>query len=69
MIAPCQAVSKAKQIKIIKTALMYFSENKMKLQPRFDVIEVFTERGSKAVIKAINHIENAFSAEGYDAFI
>lgn len=40
--------------KIIKTTLFYISENRLDLQPRFDVIEI---NGT-----VLNHIENAFEA-------
>ncbi len=49
------AVTYSKQQKIIKTALVWMAENKCELQPRFDVIEIYTE------LEEINHIENAFA--------
>ena len=50
----CEAVTYSKQEKIRKAALLWLSFNKNDLQPRFDVIEVYTESDT------INHIENAF---------
>ena len=47
-------VDRRKQDKIRITASMYLSQNPTTLQPRFDVIEIYTETGR------INHIENAF---------
>jgi len=47
-------VGKTKQRKIISTANYYLAKRPTKLQPRFDVIEVYTEP------LEINHIENAF---------
>ena len=52
---PCESVTFSKQQKIIKTALQWLSKNSCTLQPRFDVIEVYTDT------KYINHIENAFA--------
>lgn len=68
MVKPCEAVTKSKQKKIIKTALVYLMNNPSDLQPRFDVIEVdflkdVIDKGS------INHIKNAFWQEdGYAVF-
>ena len=47
-------VGKTKQRKIITTAGLWLARYKSQLQPRFDVIEVYTENPE------INHIENAF---------
>ena len=47
-------VDRRKQERIKTTALVYLAENPTTLQPRFDVIEIYTETGR------INHIENAF---------
>ena len=60
-----EAVDTFKQKKIIKTAMIYLSENNLDLQPRFDVIAVLFE-GNLGEIKEINHIENAF--DGVDFF-
>lgn len=64
-IAPPQdAVSRAKQKKILRTALQYLSLFPQPLQPRFDVLAL-TLGGRPAV----HHIENAFGAEdGYAPF-
>ena len=55
---PREFVDEVKQRKIISTANLYMSQYKVKLQPRFDVIEVFLENNR---IKSIKHLENAFS--------
>ncbi|WP_297129012.1 YraN family protein [uncultured Eubacterium sp.] len=55
---PREFVDEVKQRKIISTANLYMSQYKIKLQPRFDVIEVFLENNR---IKSIKHLENAFS--------
>ena len=43
--------------KIIASAKMYLMQNKTDLQPRFDVIEIYTDNNK---IKSIKHLENAF---------
>ena len=53
-------VDSNKQRRLAATASMWLSENKTKLQPRFDVIEVYyTEEGGLRAA-GINHLENAF---------
>lgn len=49
--------------RLVKTAQIYLMQNETSLQPRFDVIEVYTSGGK---VKRINHIENAF--EGVNGF-
>lgn len=49
-------VTAAKREKIRKTASMWLSANETELQPRFDVIEIYSANGKTT----INHIENAF---------
>ncbi|MFA5657716.1 MAG: YraN family protein [Oscillospiraceae bacterium] len=51
------AVTKAKRLRIIKTAQHYFYHHKCELQPRFDVAAVETKNG-KAI--SVDYIENAF---------
>lgn len=58
--SPAEAVTFSKMQKIVKTALYYLTVNPSDLQPRFDVIEVYTENGR---VKEINHIENAFEGD------
>lgn len=53
--APAGAfVTPGKQEKIRTTALLWLAEHPTALQPRFDVIEVYSQTGE------INHIKNAF---------
>lgn len=47
-------VTYSKRRKIIATAQLYLQKQETELQPRFDIIEIYTDDGS------INHIENAF---------
>lgn len=53
-------VTQSKQAKIIKTASLWLSQNETRLQPRFDVIEVYAPEGAASKTVKINHIENAF---------
>ena len=51
-------VGNKKQNKIQTTANLYLSKREPNLQPRFDVIEIYTN--SEILKPQINHIENAF---------
>ena len=53
-------VNRAKQDKIRVTAAMYLSQNPTKLQPRFDVIEIYAPQGAKTSEPKITHLEDAF---------
>lgn len=49
-----------KQNKLRTTASIYLSQNPTKLQPRFDVIEIYAPDGTATVQPEINHLEDAF---------
>ena len=53
-------VNHAKQDRIRVTASMYLSQNPTKLQPRFDVIEIYAPQGALTKEPEINHLEDAF---------
>ncbi len=53
-------VDRRKQDKIRVTASMYLSQNPTKLQPRFDVIEIYAPDGIETARPAIHHMEGAF---------
>ena len=53
-------VSRSKQDKIRITASMYLSQNPTRLQPRFDVIEIYAPQGSATKTPEIHHLEDAF---------
>lgn len=53
-------VDKRKQDRIRMTASLYLSENPTKLQPRFDVIEIYAPEGTATLRPEINHMEDAF---------
>lgn len=54
---PAEFVTYKKQQRIITTAQLYLSKNRTDLQPRFDVVEIYTKDNQ---IKSIKHLENAF---------
>jgi len=64
-----EAVSRSKQIKLIKTATMYIQKKAVKMQPRFDVIEIYIDGENGEFITEINHIENAFTGDGLNVYI
>lgn len=63
MIRPCLAVDKRKQIKIMRVAYLYLRVKKLRLQPRFDIAEVYLKNNSHE-LQYINYIKNAFMQEG-----
>ncbi len=54
---PAEFVTKSKQKKVIKTALCYIKQNKIKADIRFDVISICQTE--------IEHIKNAFCHDNY----
>lgn len=53
-------VNRSKQDRIRATASMYLSQNPTKLQPRFDVIEIYAPQGVQTQSPEIIHMEDAF---------
>jgi len=53
-------VGREKQKKLISTANYWLMKRPTKLQPRFDVIEIYAIHGEQTATPEINHIENAF---------
>ncbi len=53
-------VDRRKQDKLRITASMYLSQNPTKLQPRFDVIEIYAPDVTATVHPEIRHMEDAF---------
>ena len=53
-------VNFAKQNRIRSTAAMYLSTNPTKLQPRFDVMEIYAPEGMSTANPEIYHMEDAF---------
>ena len=66
MVRGLESVSKNKREKLTKTAYVYLLNNPSEKQPRFDVVEIIKDYKMKTV--KINHLENAFDAEEFDAF-
>ncbi len=58
---PSEAVTIAKQKKVIQTAIVYLQETQSTLQPRFDVAEVYFASASGSQIADIRYIANAFA--------
>ncbi len=59
---PREAVTVAKQRRIMQTAAMYLSRNPIEHQPRFDVIEVVTAIDDPMTVVELNHIVGAYEA-------
>lgn len=53
-------VDRRKQDRIRMTASMYLAEHPTRLQPRFDVIEIYAPQGMETPQPQINHMEDAF---------
>ncbi len=49
-----------KQNRLRTTAGVYLAENETRLQPRFDVIEIYAPQGTETAAPEIHHIEDAF---------
>ena len=60
--SPREAVTVAKQQRLLKTAAVYLRRFPTNLQPRFDVIEVVTAVDDSMKIIEINHIIGAYEA-------
>lgn len=57
---PAQAVTAAKQKRLITTAMLYLEQNPSGLQPRFDVIEVVIQAKSTFSVLHTEHLTGAF---------
>lgn len=53
-------VDRHKQDKLRLTAELYLSRYPTRLQPRFDVIEIYAPQGTDTKAPRVHHIENAF---------
>ena len=53
-------VDRNKQDRLRVTASIYLSQNPTKLQPRFDVIEIYAPEGEQTLKPEIIHMEDAF---------
>lgn len=57
---PREFVTGEKQRKLRATAGLYLTEHPTKLQPRFDVAEVYAPQGMRTPQPVITYLENAF---------
>lgn len=53
-------VDRRKQDRLRVTASIYLSQNETRLQPRFDVIEIYAPEGTATAHPEIRHMEGAF---------
>lgn len=53
-------VDRRKQEKLRTAAMLYLSRHPTRLQPRFDVIEIYAPQGLETVKPELFHLENAF---------
>ena len=58
--AAMEYVDRNKQDRLRVTASMYLAKYPTKLQPRFDVIEIYAPDGTKTQNPEIRHLEDAF---------
>lgn len=64
---PAEAVTADKQRKLIHTAGLFLQKYPSKLQPRFDVVEVWNDEHDPLKVIEINHIIGAYETEGLHA--
>ena len=53
-------VDRRKQEKLRTAAQLYLAEHPTRLQPRFDVVEVYAPQGLQTASPRLHHLENAF---------
>lgn len=63
MISGLEAVNRSKQVKIIRTADLWLSDNDTGLQPRYDIAEV-TLAGEPPGVVRLDIYEDAFTGDG-----
>lgn len=59
-VCAASSVDRDKQTRTVAAAKAYLSKSSERLQPRFDVIEVYLLKSDPRHLIEINHIENAF---------
>ena len=62
LFSPREAVTVAKQRRLLHTAAIYLAHNAVNKQPRFDVVEVLTDPNDPMRVVEINHIMGAYEA-------
>ncbi len=63
-VRPADAVDRDKRERTVAAARNYLYENKTPLAPRFDVVEVYLDRAKRFRPIKVNHIPDAFGANG-----
>ena len=53
-------VDRRKQEKLRTAAQLYLAEHPTRLQPRFDVVEIYAPQGLQTALPRLRHLENAF---------
>ena len=53
-------VDRRKQDRLRVTASFYLAQNPTKLQPRFDIVEIYAPEGTQTQNPVIQHLEDAF---------
>ena len=53
-------VDRRKQEKLRTAAQLYLAEHPTRLQPRFDVVEIYAPQGLQTASPRLHHLENAF---------
>lgn len=61
-VRPMEAVTPAKQKRILQTALCWIAQHPQEVQYRFDVIEIVAPQGMGSRNCRIYHVKNAFDA-------
>lgn len=64
---PKEAVTPAKQQKLIKTAMLYLQAHPTALQPRFDVISIVSDSTDPMRVLSLEHLMAAFDADATNA--
>ena len=64
MVSGLEAVNFSKQKKIVLTADLWLTDNRLGLQPRFDVAEVQITGGEYPRVVAVHIYEEAFTGDG-----
>lgn len=64
LVTPVESVTKAKRKRMLYSVYHYLMGSECELQPRIDVVEVFTKAEDGKTILRMNYIDNAFGEEG-----
>lgn len=59
---PREAVTPAKQRRLLKTAALFLKQHPTQMQPRFDVIEIVTAAENPMQVVELDHLQGAYEA-------